>query len=281
MKRLPSLVRITVVTTKNELDNISENDITASIDLSGYTTTGLYNVPVEVVPQTHLLNVDSIEINVRPRDFQITLDKKEGKYVPVYPHYNGSVAPGYELASQRIVPEQIWIEGPQSLVDNIKSIPTEIIELTGRTANISRVVSIDKNRIGDVLQTNITNFQFNAEVSIIEQEKEWNGLPVVFINLSDAYKIKIPGVNDAGDVENNDIDGGENDDVIIKATLKLRSNKRDVSYYEPAQDAVTVDCSQITKPGDLTMTVTVNVPAEFQVIDYEPKTILINVEPAD
>jgi hypothetical protein len=271
-KQLPDFVRITVKTTKDELDNISENDITASVDLSGYTEVGAYNVPVEVGSQKHVLNIDSIEINARPRDILVSLDKKEGKYVPVSPHYNGSVAPGYELISQSIVPKQVWIEGPASIVENIRSVPTETIDISGRTTDISRVVSLDKSRIDGALQVNVLNFQFNAEVRNIEQEKEWTDLPVTFINLNDAFSIKASTTNNTNNTDNTD------SDITIKAILKLRGNQQDIAGYAPDTDTITADCSQITEEGEWPIAITVNVPTEFQIIDYEPKAISINVE---
>jgi YbbR domain-containing protein len=273
VKRLPGLVRITVETTKDELDNISENTITASIDLSNYKIPGEYNVPVEITPRMHVLNVDSIEINVRPRDIPVSLDKKDGKYVPVSPYYNGSVAPGYELTSQNIVPKQVWIEGPASIVENIKFIPTETIDITGRTTDISRVVSIDKNRIDEMVQVNVVNFQFNAVVRSIEQEREWDDLHISFINLNDAFSIKSPVTGET--------ESATAVKAVIKVILKLRGNEQDIHAYEPAPETVSADCSQITGEGEWTVNVTATVPAQFQIIDYEPKTITIDVENAN
>jgi YbbR domain-containing protein len=255
-KPLPEKVRITIKTTQTELANFSESDITASIDLSKFENAGLYTAPVDAHPSLSIIDIDSIEINIYPREIKITLDKKAGKYFPVNPVYRGTAAPGYELVAQRIAPDKVWIEGPASVVNTLNSIPTEEIDITGRDSNISRIVRIGK--LNPVLTTNEYNFQFNADIKSIEKISEWDSIPIVFINLPEDLIVK----------DNN-----------WTGFIRLQGNERDIAAYKPEEGILYVDCSEIKSEGDYpSMSVQVKTSENYHVLKFEPETLSISVE---
>jgi hypothetical protein len=255
-KPLPEKVRITIRTTQTELANFSESDIAASIDLSKFENPGTYTVPIDAHPSLSIIDIDSIEINIIPREIKITLDKKAGKYFPVNPVYRGSAAPGYELVAQRIAPDKVWIEGPASVVNLLNSIPTEEIDITGRDTSISRIV-----RIGDlnpVLTSNEHNFQFTADIKSIEKIAEWDALPIVFTNLSEDLMVK---------------------DGAHTGFIRLQGNERDIAAYTPEEGVLFVDCSEIKSEGEYpSMSVQVNAGENYHVLKFEPETLSITVE---
>jgi hypothetical protein len=295
-KSLPEYVRVTVETTKNELAAISENDITVSVDLSTYNSTGTYSVPITVHPSINVLYLDAIEINIRPNDLKVTLDKKEGKYVSIHPIYRGSVAPGYELTGQSIMPEQVWVEGPASILDSLRSIPTEQIDITGRNNNISRIVRI--GALDASLQINTTSVQYSAKINSIQKISEWRDIPIVFINLNEKFKIKthnesaagMPAVAAAPAENETDADKVTNDKTVGASTstpkgalagysgsIKLQGN---ILAFESFTPTLHVDCSSIDATGEYGLPVMMNIPAELQVVSIEPVVVSITVEEA-
>lgn len=257
-KLLPEKVRVVAQTTRAELENISENDIIASIDLSSYEEPGTYDIRIEIHPSINILDLDSLALSVYPRDIKITLDPREGKYVSVKPVYKGSVAPGYELVSQSITPNQVYVEGPQTIVAGIISVPTEQIDITGRDTNIMRIVRV--GTYNPLITLSESNFQFSAELKSIKKIEEWRDLPITFTNLPENLHVT---------------------STDFKGFIRLQGNERDISTYTPEAGVLFVDCSPISSPGNYPdMPVAVHVPDNFTVLQYVPDTLAITITDA-
>jgi YbbR domain-containing protein len=254
---LPEKVRIKIKSMKNELENFKESDISAFIDLSKYKTPGLYNVPVEIRTSANMLDFETVEITVAPRDIHLTLDKKASKYVSVNAVYKGKVAPGFELVSHSISPREVYVEGPESILNSLSNIPTEQIDIAGRDSNVSRSVLLGD--IDPVLSVSLHDFQFHAEIKSIEKSKELDNINIDFINLPPNLKI--------------DGDG-------LKGFVIFQANELLIENYVPAGDVLVVDCKDIEKPGEYhDMPVTVNIQSDvYKVLSYEPKTVSITVK---
>jgi hypothetical protein len=315
-KPLPEYVRVTVETIKDDLAAISENDITVSIDLSTYSSTGTYNVPISVRTSLNVLYLDTIEINIRPNDLKITLDNKLGKYINVQPIFKGTVAQGYELTAQSIMPNQVWVEGPKTIVESLRSIPTEQIDITGRSNDIARVVNI--GRIDPSLQINITNVQYSAKVHSIDKISEWSNVAILFINLNDKLKIKnnesatASAAGAAGAASDSDAsnaaaaaaapatateaaaaadEGGASANVLgtltsantgvfagYSGTMKLQGNILTVQNFKPESGTLYVDCEAISTPGEYWLSVMTNLPSDLHAISIDPMLVSITVE---
>jgi hypothetical protein len=257
-KRLPEYVRVTVKTTKDDLSSISENDISVSVDLSSYSSTGVYNVPIDLHPSVSVMYLDTIEINIRPDDLKVTLDKKDGKYFSVQPIYKGSVAPGYDLAEQVVTPAKIWVEGPAAVVDSLRFIPTEQIDITGRSSDISRVVKIGE--LDSSLLTNTATVQYTAKINSILKTYEWREIPILFKNLDKKFKIK---------------------DGEYLGSINLQGNILLIENYKVESGALYADCSEITETGEYELPVIANVSSDFQVLSSDPSVISVVIEEAE
>jgi hypothetical protein len=257
-KSLPEYVRVTVKTTKNELSSISENDISISVDLSVYSSTGTYNVPIDLHPSINVMYLDTIEINIMPNDLKVTLDKKDGKYLNVQPIYKGSVAPGYELTEQIVTPSKIWVEGPAAIVDSLRFIATEQIDITGRSSDVSRVVQI--GTLDSAIQTNTTSVQYNAKINSILKTFEWREIPILFKNLDKKFKIK---------------------DGEYLGSINLQGNILVIENYKAESGVLYVDCLEISEIGEYyDLPVMHNVSSELQVVSIDPVVISVIVEEA-
>jgi hypothetical protein len=255
---LPTKARVTITTTQNELPLFSEKDVSAHIDLSKFANPGTYTAPIEVMLPADAQDIDSIETHVQPIEIKITLDKKAGKYFSVNPVFRGIVAPGYELVSQDISPDKVWIEGPASVIGMINAVSTEGIDITGRDTAISREVRLET--LNPVLTSSHYSFRFNAEIKSIEKSAEWDAVPIVFINLDEGLAV----------AHNN-----------YTGYLRLQGNERDISGYTPKEGVLYVDCSQISSEGEYpSMYVQHKVGDEYRVLKVEPETVSITVEKA-
>jgi YbbR domain-containing protein len=142
---ISSAVRISLRGEPDGIQQIIEDDIEAFIDLGRYTSEGTYKVPVQIRKKDSALGISPLEISVLPIEIPLVLEQKVRKSIPVFPIFLGSVAQGYELSSQQLIPEMVIAEGPRSIIEDKNSFNTEIIDLDRRYDNFSVRVNIINN----------------------------------------------------------------------------------------------------------------------------------------
>ena len=132
----PRSVRATLRGESNALFAIQEDDVRASLDLSGYRAEGQYRAPVQVERKGTALGVDPLEIRTDPADIAVTMEKRVTRVVPVTPSFKGFLEPGYELVSFDLTPSEVEVSGPASVGRAASSdVQTDFIELAGRSAD--------------------------------------------------------------------------------------------------------------------------------------------------
>jgi len=137
-----SAVRVSLRGEADGIQPILEEDIEAYIDLGRYTNEGSYRVPVQIRKKGSALGVEPLEISVLPLEIPLLLERKITRNVPVFPVIQGTVAEGYELTFQSLIPGSVVTEGPRSALENHIEFYTEIINLDRRYDDFSIMVSI-------------------------------------------------------------------------------------------------------------------------------------------
>ena len=137
-----SSVRVSLRGEADGIQPILEEDIEAFIDLGRYTSEGNYRVPVQIRKRGSALGVEPLEISVLPIEIPLLLEQKIRRNVPVFPVLQGTVADGYELTYQALIPASVVAEGPRSVLDNHIEFSTEIINLDRRYDDFSIMVNI-------------------------------------------------------------------------------------------------------------------------------------------
>jgi YbbR domain-containing protein len=140
-----SSVRVSLRGESDIIQQILEDDIEAFIDLGRYSNEGTYRVPVQIRKKNSALGITPLEISVLPIEIPLDLEQKTRRSFPIFPVFLGTVAPGFELSSQQIIPEMIIAEGPRSILENLSGFNTEIIDLDRRYENFSVRVNIINN----------------------------------------------------------------------------------------------------------------------------------------
>lgn len=135
-------VRISLRGETNSIYQILEEDIEAFIDLHKYSKEGNYKVPVQIRKKGSSLGVEPLEINVLPIEIHISLEQKITRSIPVFPVYHGSIASGYVLKDQFLIPDSLPAEGPYSIITNLHGFLTEAIDINGRFEDFSMLTNI-------------------------------------------------------------------------------------------------------------------------------------------
>ncbi|GBU27461.1 hypothetical protein R84B8_00993 [Treponema sp. R8-4-B8] len=158
---------------KNIIDTgtkIIAEDIEAYIDLARYSNEGNYRVPVQIRKKGGALGVEPLEISVLPIEIPILLEQKVTRNVSVFPVLSGTVAEGYELANQSLIPSSVIVEGPRSILDGHVEFNTETINLDGRYNDFTVMVNIkNDNPMLSIYGSNL--LEFRGTISRIARER--------------------------------------------------------------------------------------------------------------
>jgi len=79
-------------------------------------------------------------VSVEPAAISLELERRQTLSVAVRPIVEGVPAAGFVLASVRVVPEQVAIQGPESRLDGVDFVETTPVSVEGATGPVETVV---------------------------------------------------------------------------------------------------------------------------------------------
>lgn len=124
-------VDIVVTGDKTKTSRLRSEDLVVSIDLTDVTAG---ERTIQLTPEN--INVDlpsGLKIDeIQPSKIAVRLEKIEEREISVKPEIEGSVAEGFEIYSQTVLPPRVRVRGPESFVKSLDSISTEKITLDNR-----------------------------------------------------------------------------------------------------------------------------------------------------
>ena len=136
----PKKVNISIEGQGSLLKNIRRGEIRAVIDLSGAKSgRSFYTLTKEnfALPKTLLLT------NIDPETISVTIESELKKRIPIKPVIVGRPEKGFTIFDIKVVPENIVVEGPKSLVVKIYSVKTEPIDINGLNTNLQYKANLD------------------------------------------------------------------------------------------------------------------------------------------
>ena len=135
-------VRVSIRGEAGGIQPILAEDIEAYINIERYTNEGNYRVPVQIRKKGSALGVEPLEISVLPIEIPLLLEQKVTRNISVFPVLSGTVAEGYELTSQSLIPSSVIVAGPRSILDGHIEFNTETINLDRRYNDFTVMVNI-------------------------------------------------------------------------------------------------------------------------------------------
>ena len=98
-------------------------------------------------------------LRISPAQVQINLEQTVSKTVPVTPATQGEPADGFEVGRIVVTPAGVRVQGPESRLNSVQSIPTATIHLGGKRATLQQAVELDlpdpQVRVQDQLRVNV------------------------------------------------------------------------------------------------------------------------------
>ena len=247
----PTDVRISLRGNSESIFLINEKDITAYVDFSAKEKSGNYREPIKIKKRGNALYADPLEIKLKPTEVQLKIEEKFVKNVPILPVIKGLSAENYEVISSSIIPDNITIEGPLSIVEKITLIRTEDINIENKKESFIHHVKLEK--VSDLIrfvESDEVQFYGRVEKSFISK----NIAPV---------GIEIRG-------KNNDLGY---DIEFEKGSIKLEAERKIVNFFNNENCFLYVDVSEVTAPGIY------NLPLSAALSDVEGEVIVIGITP--
>ena len=143
----PKEAKITVKVSgkRNDISKISEKDIIATVDLSGYTE-GNKKVPVYVEVPSEVKLVD-----YSPKEISFKFEKIIRKGCPVTIETEGKLPQGYVLGEAEVKPQSVYIGGPRSWVNSVSKVIASVNVADKKDdINVSRPIKLVDDEGNDV-----------------------------------------------------------------------------------------------------------------------------------
>lgn len=124
-------VDIVVTGDKRKVDRLNPHDLVISIDLTDVKSG---DRTVQLSPENVNLELPSgIKLDeIQPNKIAVRLEKVEEREVTVKAETEGSLAEGFEVYSQTVIPAKVRVRGAESFVKSLDSVSTEKINIEDR-----------------------------------------------------------------------------------------------------------------------------------------------------
>ena len=150
LKTSVSTVNVTVRGTREDVRQVSRQDLSALVDLTRDAHRGL--IAVELTPKAvrHSRRVQVTQID--PPEVTVNVDEMIERELPVQPQFAGELPPG--LAIERVItkPEKIEVKGPKTLLNGMSNVATLPIDVTGRRTSFRERVELTPLQLPEGLE---------------------------------------------------------------------------------------------------------------------------------
>lgn len=256
VQQIPSSITISVKANSDDISNIHASDFKAKIDLSDIVEDGVFDVPVNIDISDSVKQLETLEIKVKPSDrMSVKVEQKIAKFIPLEASISGEPAHGYKVESVILDPSTVCVVGPGSIVNNIKTIPTDKVTVNNAEVNFATETKyLAINKLISVQDKG--PYTATVVISAQETKKIFNDVPVLPSLLA----------------ENLMIDGNiASVSVTLSGTIPVLED-----YYIP-KSAVAVDLSNITEPGEYELPLIVSLPSSIKVDNLSVDKVLVKI----
>ncbi len=254
----PKTVRITLRGASDAIFPILEEDVTASVDLDTHHSPGVYRADVKVDRKGTAQGVEPLEIRVDPQTITFTLEPLMEKRVLVSPDIKGTPAYGYTLVQSDFSPQSLVIRGARSRVSPIASLPTEEIDLTGRTGSFAAKVKVLlPNSL--VKASGEAAVDFHATIQEVTAQHFFDGVAVIPADLSSHLVLKT------------DLPAG---------SIKVQSTQLAIDAIHPEQLQLMLELGNVHRAGTYTLATHPQALPGVMVLDWTPREVTVTVAAA-
>jgi YbbR domain-containing protein len=137
---IPSHIEVRIAGPRTLLMNLQTKDIGISVDLKdlqpGLTTLKRLEERLDLPGPLKVTRLS-------PSYVDIKLERIKARLVPVEVTVTGEPAAGYRVGRIRVKPEKVMVEGAESEVGGVGTVPTEVVDIAGASADIVATVPLN------------------------------------------------------------------------------------------------------------------------------------------
>jgi hypothetical protein len=251
----PKTVRITLRGAGDAIFPILEEDVDASVSLESRKAPGMYRAEVKVDRKGTAQGVEPLEIRVEPQSITFTLEPLTEKRVVLSPDVHGTPAYGYELVQSGISPQNVIIRGAKSRVQPITSLPTEPIDLTGRTSSFAvQVKVLPPNALVKIGGDAAADFHATIQESVVQHE--FDGVALAPFDLSAHLALKT---------------------VPAAGRLKVQGTQIAVDALRSEDMRLLLELGSVRRVGTYTLPTRPDSVPGVMILDWDPKEVTVSV----
>jgi hypothetical protein len=251
----PKTVRVTLRGAGEVIFPILEEDVNAGVTLESHHVPGVYRAEVKVECKGTAQGVEPLEIRVEPRSLTFTLEALSEKRVALKPDLKGIPAYGYELVQSSVSPPEVVIRGAKSRVQNVASLSTEEVDLTGRTSSFAAKVKIIlPNPLLKIAGEAAADFTATIREQMVQHS--FDGVVVAPLDLSPRLALK---------------------SMLAPGSVKVQGTQIAIDAVRPEQLRLTVDLGGVRRAGIYTLQTRPEVMPGIMFTDWSPKQVTIDV----
>ncbi|MGL1890250.1 MAG: CdaR family protein [Spirochaetaceae bacterium] len=142
---LPERVTLILKGEESEIQKVPISDIIAYIDASDIVEDGTYQLPILIRQEKVFGQTQNVEITVSPIFITAVIEQKMTKYLRVESIITGIPAHGYEISSRFVHPKVISVTGPKSHLQDLETIQTEPVDVTGKDTDFTTRVKLSRS----------------------------------------------------------------------------------------------------------------------------------------
>jgi YbbR domain-containing protein len=251
----PKTIKVSVRGEAERIYPVQESDLSAFVDLSSFSKEGEYSVPVHARLRGGAQDIDTMEVILEPAELRLRLEHRVVKRLPVVPQFRGYPEAGFEFAGFLVNPEFIEVSGPRSLMDSLKELATEQIDLAGRNAGFEGSVSL-ANRNSLISTGTSGKIEYRVTIAQTTLVRTFEDVPFYFENLDPSFEV--------------DVD-------LIAGSLQIKGSQAELSGWALPENAMTVLCENVRSPGVYSLPVHVIVPETMEVVSSSPENVQMTV----
>ena len=235
--------------TKAQINALNTDDIKASIDMSNVNEAGNYKLDVIVTVPS---NISVVEKSVS--EVSVDVDKTVGKTVQVELSTTYMLPDSYEFGEISISPKNIYISGPQDLVDSVVKgkVKLDLGTVENKITSKCSIILVDSND-NEISSPYIKMNESTVEVTVPVLKKERKSVEVQLINSDYNYEYTYSPETVIVKGEVNTVDSidkiiTEPLDVVKTGTTGVRlSLPTDVTAYDDKGNVISTINVTITK----------------------------------
>lgn len=244
-------VAVTIRGTTEEVWNIREDDILIQADFSDIQDEGIFRKPLSISRAGLAATLEGIEIIPEQGIIQVELQQVAQQRVRIVPELRGLPAIGYQIGMLQVIPQEITVVGPRSLVDEITTVSTVAVDLSGRTQDFAQQaeIALPDSRLR-VLETRQVDVRIGIEEAVVLTT--FSGVDIIVLGIPE--DLVLDTAPPTGEIR------------VQGAQLVLEQVRND-------QVRITTDASVVQGPGRVVLRTRPEVPAGILVLRYDPVEI--------